>query len=151
VKLAFDVPERDVLSVAPGQAVQAVFDPLPGQVVTGAVRFVAEAADPRSNTFNVEAEVDNAGGRLRPGMIARVTLPGRARQAFVVPLEAVVPHRGDHVVFLARDDGAIRRVVLLDRLLNSEAVITGGVRAGERLIVEGHRGLTDGAIIREQE
>jgi membrane fusion protein, multidrug efflux system len=148
VKLVFDMPERDILSVAPGRVVQAVFDPLPGQSVTGTVCFVAAAADPHSNTFRVEAEVDNGDGTLRPGMLARVSLPGRARDAFVVPLEAVVPHRGDHVVFLAQDDRAVRRVVLLDRLLTSEAVIADGVRAGERLIVDGHRGLTDGAAIR---
>jgi membrane fusion protein, multidrug efflux system len=145
VKLAFDVPERDIGAVAPGQEMSFTLAALPGREFRGTVAFVASQAARESNSFAVELEVDNADGALKAGMIAQVGLVRRVREAaVVVPLAAVVPRKGEHYVFVVENGRAVRKRVQIAALIGSEAVIEGGLALGEQVVVEGHRGLQDG-------
>jgi multidrug efflux pump subunit AcrA (membrane-fusion protein) len=89
--------------------------------------------------------VPDPDSRLRAGMIAEVALVrGVAEQAIVLPLAAVVPHKGDYVVFVVEDGHAVRRLVRIDSFVGHEAVIRSGLSAGERVVIEGQRTLQDG-------
>jgi Cu(I)/Ag(I) efflux system membrane fusion protein len=57
-----------------GQAVEATVPAFPGETFRGTVAFIDPALDPQTRTVNVRYDLDNAGGRLRPGMYARVSL-----------------------------------------------------------------------------
>jgi len=61
-----------------------------------------------------------------------------------IPLAAILPRKGEHLVFVAQNGRALRRRVQIDALIGHEAVLSEGLNPGERLIVEGHRGLQDG-------
>lgn len=149
VKLVFDLPERAAADVAPGRRLTFTADGVDAVVRTAAVSFVSAEADPRSNTFRVEARLPNPGGVLRAGTIARVRVERPVAPGHVaVPLAAVVPRRGEHVVFVAVGGRAVRRVVTLDRIAGGQAVLSAGVAAGEAVVVEGHRGLTDGVGVK---
>jgi RND family efflux transporter MFP subunit len=148
VDIACDVPERDIAGVETGALVKVTV-PVAGDLsLTGRVHFAASAASPGSNAFRVELRAANPGGRLKDGMIARVHLARRAAaEALAVPLGAIVPRRGDHVVYVVSADRAEARVVRLDRLVGNEAVIGAGLEGGEEIVVEGQRTLQDGALI----
>jgi membrane fusion protein, multidrug efflux system len=148
VKVAFDVPEQDIVSVEPGQEKPFTLAALPGREFGGTVSFVSSQAARESNSFTVELEADNADGALKAGMIAQVSLLRRMREAaVVVPLAAVVPRKGEHYVFVVADGRAVRRRVLIGAMLGHEAVLDGGVAVGDRVVVEGHRGLQDGMAV----
>jgi len=148
VKLIVDIPEQDVLSISQGEEIPFRVASLQNQSFTGKVAFVAVQADAHANAFKTEIHADNAGHGLRPGMIAEVSLARSAyRDAVVVPLNAVIPRKGEHVVFVAEGDHAALRVVRMRSIVGHEAVLTSGVGAGDRLIVEGHRSLEDGVPI----
>ena len=148
IKLKLNVPERDIMRIQPGQAVPFAVPAYPGVVFTGEVTFVAAVASPDSNTFALEARVDNTDGRLKGGMIAQVTLTrGVREQALTVPLAAIVPKKGEHVVFLVKDQRAERRVVQIDALVGADAVVVGGLQAGDEIVIEGQRTLQDGALL----
>jgi len=154
VKVRFAVPERDVLCMRDGAEVVFRIAARPDQVFTGTVSFVSQAADEASNAYAVELTAGNADGRLRPGMIAEVALVRRTlAEALVAPLAAVLPHKGEHIVYLAEAsaaDGAmraVRRVVQMDMPQGHEVVLTRGVAAGERVIVEGQRDVRDGMLL----
>jgi RND family efflux transporter MFP subunit len=148
VKLTLDIPERDVLSLRVGATV--VFQagvPEPA-AFTGAVTFVAAAASPESNSYRADILVDNPGHLLRPGVIVEVPLTRRVlHDAVVVPLTAVIPRKGDHFVFLAEGQRAAMRRVKIEALLENEAVLREGARAGDILVTEGQRMLQDGALL----
>lgn len=148
VKVAFEVPEQDVAAVEPGQEKPFVLAALPGREFTGTVSFVSSRAARDSNSFATELEADNADGALKAGMIAEVSLLRRMRErAMVVPLAAVVPRKGEHYVFVENNGRAVRRRVLIGAMLGHEAVLESGVAAGDRVVVEGHRGLQDGMAL----
>lgn len=148
VKVRIEVPERDVAGVVEGQKVPVVVTALGRTTVTGVVTFVSRQANRQSNTFTAEVEVANPGGRLRPGMLVEASVR-RAEwpAALLVPLSAVVPRKGEHVVYLAEGDRAVRRIVRIEAILDQQAVLAGGVKAGDRMVVEGQRWCSDGQLI----
>jgi Cu(I)/Ag(I) efflux system membrane fusion protein len=66
------------------QVVEATVAALPGRVFDGRVAFIDPAFDQATRTVNVRYDLDNAEGRLSPGMYATVTLktPVRDTPAF---------------------------------------------------------------------
>ena len=150
VKVAFDVPEQEVAAVQPGQVKTFTLAALPGREFSGEVTFVSSRAARESNSFAAELAADNADGALKAGMIAQVALARPARAgAVVVPLAAIVPRKGEHFVFAAVDGRAVRQRVLIAALTGHEAVLEAGVAPGDRIVVEGHRGLQDGMPVAE--
>lgn len=150
MKLIARIPESESVVLQPGALLPFSVATLGSAVHTGTVSHVADAAAPQDNSFRVEALAPNHDGRLKGGMIATVDLPrGRRDNAIIVPLAAVIPRKGEYFVFLARDDRAERRLVRIDRIIGSEAVLSSGLAAGDLLIVEGHRTLVDGARIEQ--
>lgn len=148
VKVVFDLPERVVSELKTGRPVTFTVDGLGAASRTADVSFVSAEADPRSNTYRVEARLPNPGGVLRAGMIARVRVERPVAPGHVaVPLAAIIPRRGEHIVFVAAGGRAIRRTVTLDRIAGGMAVLSAGVAAGEQVISDGHRGLIDGVAI----
>lgn len=149
VKVAFDVPEQDVFAVRPGADMAFEVAARPGRTFTGRVSYVSSQAARESNSFAVDLEADNADGLLRAGLIATVSLVRRERaDAIIIPLAAVLPRKGEHLVFVVENSLAVRRRVYLDTLVGHEVVLSGGLNAGEQLVVEGHRGLQDGMKVR---
>lgn len=150
VKVAFDVPELDSGALQPGQTKTFTLAALPGREFAGQITFLSRQAARASNSFPAELEADNADGALKAGMIAEVAMVRRLRAgAVAVPLAAVMPRKGEHYVFTVANGRAVRKRVLLGDLIGSEAVLEGGLSVGERLVVEGHRGLQDGMAVTE--
>jgi len=150
LKVQVSIPERDVRSVNPGDAKLVSADAAGLGTFTGRVAFVAQEASPDRFTYAVELAVDEPPAGLRPGMIVDVEIMRALREgAIAVPLAAVIPRRGEHMVYVVENGLAVRRMVGLDSLAGQDAVIGSGLKAGERLVVEGHRGLQDGVPVRE--
>ena len=72
LRLRFQVPERYLGRINPGDRVIAKVDPYPGENFTGTVKTVGGVIDPKTRTMFAEAEFANGDGRLRPGLFARV-------------------------------------------------------------------------------
>jgi membrane fusion protein, multidrug efflux system len=89
--LNYRLPERLQPQIKPGQTVSVVLDALPAQSYTAVVQAINPQIDTQGRSVAVQACLNNAGGVLRPGMFARVSVAlGRQRQALVVPEQAVV-------------------------------------------------------------
>jgi len=145
LKVVLNVPEQDVSSVEIGDSVRFSVASLDGQAFTGTVSFVAVDAGRTKGTFATELRVDGQGTQLRPGMIASVQLDRGIRKGCVaVPLSAVIPKRGEDVVFVVVDGRAAKRVVRIDSIIGDIAILTAGVSPGEHLVIEGQRTLQDG-------
>jgi membrane fusion protein (multidrug efflux system) len=148
VKVALDLPERDVLGVNVGQELKIQVDALNGEDVEGKVVFVAPAATAGGNSFKLEIAVDNKDRRLRPGMIVRVPLVrGFLKDVVVVPMSALIPSDGKHVAFVLDGGIAEKRFVTIQTILDDRAAIRSGLADGERLVIAGHRQLEDGVAV----
>jgi len=74
IKVRFRLPERYLATLREGQAVRATVDPYPGEVFTGKVTQIGGVVDPATRTVLVETTLPNTGGRLSPGLFARVEI-----------------------------------------------------------------------------
>jgi hypothetical protein len=73
-----------------------------------------------------------------------------AGRTVTVPKSAVQQQDGRDVVLVAQSGRAERRAVTVSETLLDEVVISAGLAAGERVIVDWPAGLTDGAAVVEK-
>ena len=132
--------ERDAVRIEGGAEVEVNLAALPGRVLKGRVDRVGGRVDPASRTVPVRIVLANAGGVLRPGMSAsaRVPMAGGAGETLVVPTGALQRLGDTWVVFIPKDPGHFEiRPVGRGRDLAGEVEVLSGLRAGDRVVVDG--------------
>lgn len=149
VKVRFSVPEQEIARLGAdsriGVGVAALGDRVfpAGKIEKGAV------ANPAAHTYDVRATLDNAAGELLPGMVCRVTVsPAESAEEIAVPVRAVQQAGdGNRFVWTVRGDSAVRTTVTTGRLVNNGIVLTGGVAAGDRIVVDGMQKIGEGSKV----
>ena len=138
VKVQIEVPERDIARVRVGARVRLGVDPYRGETFTGSVARVVHYLDPRSRTMGVEVEIPNPGGRLKPGMYARVEVLVDTRSgALTVPLEAIRVGDAKPSVMVVRD-GIVEAVPVEIGSADPRGVeIITGLTDTDRVILQG--------------
>ena len=116
----------------------------------GVVNFADPSFNKDTGTYLVRAEIPNPKGVLRPGMFVKASLYGATRRyAGVVPQRAVQPRSKGQVVFVASDRGlAEARPVTVGEWLDNDWIITQGLKAGDKVIVDGFMKLAPGAPVK---
>lgn len=149
IEVEFHVAERDSARVALEQDVEVRVSPYPEEQFWGRVSVIAPTIDPATRTLRVEAEIENADGRLRPGLFARVDLGVAVREdVLLVPEEAVLQRADGEIVYVAEADDRVRRVPVETGIHRAGLVeVTRGLRPGEHVVVRGQAGLVDGALV----
>ena len=116
--------------------------------------FIDRAVDAKTGTLRVRAEFANRGGLLRPGMFARIRIDlGTRPDAVVIPERAVGELQGrDFVWVVGPDNKAVQRGVKrsVAAAPESSVVIEEGLKAGDRIIVEGIQKVRDGLEVHPQ-
>lgn len=152
LKLMLNIPEMDVHAITPGQEVRFRAPAAGDQEHVGVVSFVSATATAGSHSYRTEALVGQPGAALKPGMIANVLLVRRTLDdAIVAPLSAVVPRKGEHIVFVVENGHAVRRTARIRSIMGQNVVLASGLGPGETLVVEGQRALQDGAAVEIEE
>lgn len=120
---------------------------------TGRVDFVDNRLNPATGAIRVRAVFDNADRRFVPGLYARVRLAGgTATQAVLTPERAIGTDQTKRYVFVVGPDKTAQfREVQLGALAgNGMRVITGGLKAGELVVVNGLQRVRPGAPLNAQ-
>ena len=119
----------------------------------GRVIIVDRAVDLKTGTLSIIAEFPNPKALLRPGQFGRVRLAATvAENALLVPQKAVTQMQSAHVVYVVGQDSkvALRSVTLGERV-GQDYIVTEGVKAGERIIVEGIQKARPGSTVNPTE
>jgi len=115
----------------------------------GHIIIADRAVDLKTGTLSIVAEFSNPKALLRPGQFGRIRLAASvAEDALLVPQKAVTEIQSTKVVYVvgAGNKVALRTVVLGDRV-GQDYIVTEGVKAGERIIVEGLQKARPGATV----
>ncbi|WP_454917955.1 efflux RND transporter periplasmic adaptor subunit [Xanthobacter sediminis] len=115
----------------------------------GRLTFVDNAIDAASGTVRVRAILDNPGGKLMPGQFVRVEMgQARAEPRLVINERAVGTDQNKKFVFVVgADDKAAWREVTLGPAHEGLRVVTTGLAAGERIVVNGIQRVRPGASL----
>jgi len=132
------LPEAQAAAIQPGQAVEARFAALPGEVVKGRVAAILPEGNRETRTLRVRIELPNPQQRLKAGLFAQVSLRGPQRQALVVPAEAVIRTGKRALVYLSEQPGRYRPVeVEIGEQVADRIVIRSGLAAGQQVVASG--------------
>ncbi len=117
---------------------------------TGRLNFADVRVSPATGTRETRAELPNPGGALKPGEFVRVILRGATRpDAVTVPQRAVLEGPQGKFVYLVNEKNqAEPRPVEAGEWAGQSWIITGGLKPGERVIVDGVMRLGPGAPVR---
>lgn len=150
VKVKASVPGDELRSVQLGQRAEVSISSL-DTTYTGRVTEIGSAADPETRAFTIRVQLGNPGLRMRPGMIAEVSLPAqRDERVIAVPAEAVLHDNSGRAYVYVADRGrgkAFRREVTPGRLMDNRLEVTNGLKEGELLVTGGQHKLSDGSLI----
>jgi RND family efflux transporter MFP subunit len=113
LKLRVPVPERYSVDVQLGQQAE-VFVATSRTPFTGTVTRVYPVVDPATRTFQVEIQVPNLNGELKPGSFAKAAILTRVdSNAVTVPLASVIQFAGITKIFLVENGHATEVPVVL--------------------------------------
>jgi multidrug efflux system membrane fusion protein len=118
----------------------------------GSIDFVDNRLNPATGAIRMRAVFDNKDRRFLPGLYARVRLTGgTASGAVLTPERAIGTDQTKRYVFVVGADKTAQfREVQLGALLDGMRVITGGLKAGELVVVNGLQRVRPGAPVNAQ-
>ena len=122
-----------------------------GQVYsrTGWLTFADVRISGQTGTSDARAVLPNPDGKLRPGQFVRVTLSGATRpDAVLVPQRAVLEGpQGKFVYVVDEKSVAQTRPVEVGEWAGSDWIITGGLKPGDQVIIDGVMRIGPGAPV----
>ena len=118
--------------------------------VEGVMRFADVTVDPTTGAVDVRAIFPNANGVLLPGLYVRARLiEGVRRQGLLAPQAGVTHNERGQATALVLGPGDVvaQRIVKIDQAVGDKWVVTDGLKAGDKLIVDGLLNLHPGAKV----
>lgn len=150
MEVVIAVPESRMAGVEAGAPAEVRLWVALDKPYRGKVREVAPSADPVTRTFNVRVSLLDADDKVRLGMTAGVQFADRSRSAMLLPTSALTRHNGQTVVWVVDPDShqVQPRPVQADSYSERGALISGGLAAGELVVVAGVQALSPGQVVR---
>ena len=123
-----------------------------GATFEGRLQLIDNQVDAPSGTVFVRAVFDNPDGALMPGQFARLRMGRAAPEPAVMISERAVGTDQDKkfVTVVGADNKAVYREVTLGAAVDGLRVVTQGLEAGERVVVNGLQRVRPGALLAPQ-
>ena len=123
-----------------------------GHVYHGTIESFDNHIDTGSGTIRARARFANEDGSLVPGMFVSVRMGGGTlANALLVPEKAIGNDQSKRFVFVVdKDAKAEYREVALGAEVDGARVVTSGLKAGDRVILDGLQSLAPGAPVAAQ-
>ncbi|GGI43230.1 hemolysin D [Paenibacillus marchantiophytorum] len=108
------------------------------------VIYLSDIINGQTKSYDLELEVPNPDGKLKPGSKAQIELTKDDEQVVpVVPSLSIVREGGDNFVYILNGETVQKRKVELGRLNETNQEIISGVKEGEVLVTSGQHQLKD--------
>lgn len=145
VKVNVGIPESDIEDVRGLTDFDLRIDALGGKTFRASKYFISSAADEMARLYTLKLELENAEGRILPDMFVRVEIIKKEiPDGLAIPIYSVISRNDEHVVYVVNDGKAQARSISLGLLEGWRVQVTGGLEAGDRVIVVGQRSVNDG-------
>ncbi len=153
----FPVAQQQAGKLHVAQPVSIALDAWPGEAFRGQIQAIEPQVDRDTRNIRVRAVVDNADGRLLPGMFARIDVELPAKESVVtVPQAAILNSPYGDAVFVVEErkgaDGkpelhAINTPVVTGARRGDQMAITSGLKAGTTVVTAGQQKLRNASLV----
>ena len=117
----------------------------------GTLQFRDVTVDPTTGSFTLRIVVPNQRNLLLPGMFLRaVVQEGVMEQAILAPQQGIIrTPKGEPVAWVVDESGKVQqRPLTLNRTIGNAWLISSGLAAGDRVIVEGMLNVRPGTVVK---
>jgi len=147
-----DVAESHLPSLHVGDEVKVFFPAYPSLNTTTKIYRIGNVINPENRSFLVEIKLKNSEGKLKPNMLALTRfIDYQKDNALVVPASIVKnDFKGAYLYIVNKKEGKTfaKKVYVSPGLtMGNSTHITGGLSAGDQVIVEGYNKIVDGSKI----
>jgi len=159
LEIEIDVNEAYINRVNPGQKVVATLDAYPDWTIPSHVIAIIPTADRQKATVEVRVGFDQLDPRILPDMGVKVAFQeaggpvsdnGAGNSAgVVVPQAAVSESNGKQYVLLVADNLVERRAIATAGERGKDILVSSGLAAGDRVIINAPSGLKNGDRVKE--
>jgi RND family efflux transporter MFP subunit len=152
-----DVSESNLEKIKPSQPCEIQLDALPEARFSGRVHMIVPTADRSKATVMVKVRFVDQDRRILPEMSAMVTFLSRPVSGLeknprtAVTPAAVTTRNGRKVIFLLQGGRAIETPVKTGDKIGDFIELTGGAKAGDKVVLKPLEKLKDGAKVRVAE
>ena len=127
-----DLYEAELSAVTEGLPVSITVDAYPNDELRGRIAYIYPYVDEQTRTVRIRIQLQNARGRLKPGMYANVSLDAPMGESLVIPVNALLDSGAEQHVFVSEGDGYLEpRTVVIGQRLGDVVQILDGLEAGE--------------------
>ena len=144
------VADRQVLKINYGDSASVTFGVYPGEHFPGYVSEIAQAADPRSGTFEIKVTMQQQGKRLVSGMVAAIDVfPAKKNTYQIIPIEALNEANGESgfVYTITSTHHAKKIPVRIKTVFKGQVVVSSGLETVDSVVTTGSAYLRDGARV----
>ncbi len=135
LRLVFFAEDRDIIYIANGREVVFTVDSVADTVFSGTVTAVGADVEPETRLFRVEATYNNENELLKPGMIARITVPiSKIENTIFIPAYTIkfLP-KGTYVSLCGGKSNSIIKVKL-GKEFNDWVEVVEGLKPGDKVL-----------------
>ena len=152
LRVYVSVPEVDSRAAQTGAKATLTLDEYPGESFEGTIVRNSDSIDLASRTLNVEVDVTNADGRIKPGayVFVHMKVPDGARSAtrsLVIPANTLLFRSEGLRVGVVRNDHAELVPITIGRDYGSTVEVVNGLKPTDQVIVNPSDSLISGAPV----
>ncbi len=144
----FGVPQQDTPKMKLGRSVRVSSQDLPGVKFNGKITALDSVINEQTRNIQIQATLENPGGKLRPGMYLDVELPlGESRDVIPLPASAINYAPSGDSVFVVSDmkdektgksyKGVRQQIVKIDGTKGDQVAIVSGLNPGDEVVSAG--------------
>lgn len=149
VYVKVSVAENEIALIEQGMDAYFSVPAVGPEAYRGKVAVVGVVADRISRTYEVKVLADNAGLKLKPGMVCDVVVPCRKKQMLTVDYRAVTNTGDGAFVYKVAPSGksVIKQQVTVGQTTREGIEVLAGLNAGDQVVCQGKDKLKDNSLI----
>ena len=140
--IKIDVPENYLKSLKRGQQVEIEIPAL-DKMIKSKVSRIGTSIDPSSRTFEVEVDVNNRGGLLKPNLLATMKLQDdKVEDVFVLPVDIIQQEvSGKDYVYVVdqstQPERAKKTYIETSLSYDGQVAVESGLKSGDKVVNKG--------------
>lgn len=155
LQMSIPVPENEISSFGPKTTATIRFDVEGDHEFTGKMSSKSVVADPLTRSYTVKFDINDATGKILPGMIGEVSVMGLDNDSSSVrtsdvtlPSQSVLLDSDNHqFVWIVKNGKAVRKEVTADELSTHGVIVRSGLIPGDSVIVAGMQKVSTGTEV----
>jgi RND family efflux transporter MFP subunit len=148
LKLAVNIPERDINKFKVGQKVDVTADIKPDEIITGTIKTISPQAD-KTHNVKVQVEIKNSSNDLKAGMFATANLAsGSSVNALSIPRKTLVGSTKSPQVYVVKNGKAVLTSFNAGTSDSDYIEVVSGIAETDKVVIKGQVNLKNNSNVK---